>query len=144
MSSEPLIYLNGDVVEAADARISPFDRGFLWGDGVYEITATATDSLENTSDSVALPLTVDTTMADTVVTGVSEDTGTAGDEITSDNTLEITGTAEAGSTVEVFLTPSGGDPTSLGTTLADESSGAWSIGPTAPIDDGVMQFRRRA
>ena len=38
MSSEPLIYLNGDVIEAADARISPFDRGFLWGDGVYEIT----------------------------------------------------------------------------------------------------------
>ena len=38
MSSEPLIYLNGDIVEAADARISPFDRGFLWGDGVYEIT----------------------------------------------------------------------------------------------------------
>ncbi len=38
MASEPLIYLNGDIVEAADARISPFDRGFLWGDGVYEIT----------------------------------------------------------------------------------------------------------
>lgn len=38
MSSEPLIYLNGDIIEAADARISPFDRGFLWGDGVYEIT----------------------------------------------------------------------------------------------------------
>lgn len=38
MASVPLIYLKGDIVEAADARISPFDRGFLWGDGVYEIT----------------------------------------------------------------------------------------------------------
>lgn len=38
MTSQPLIYLNGDIVEAAQARISPFDRGFLWGDGVYEIT----------------------------------------------------------------------------------------------------------
>ena len=38
MLSKPLIYLNGDIVETADARISPFDRGFLWGDGVYEIT----------------------------------------------------------------------------------------------------------
>ncbi len=38
MSSDPLIYLNGDIVEYAEARISPFDRGFLWGDGVYEIT----------------------------------------------------------------------------------------------------------
>lgn len=32
------IYLNGEVVEENQARISPFDRGFLWGDGVYEIT----------------------------------------------------------------------------------------------------------
>ena len=29
MTSQPLIYLNGDIVEAAQARISPFDRGFL-------------------------------------------------------------------------------------------------------------------
>jgi branched-chain amino acid aminotransferase len=34
----PLLYLNGEIVEEAEARISPFDRGFLWGDGVYEIT----------------------------------------------------------------------------------------------------------
>ncbi len=38
MSGEPLIYLNGEIVESADARISPFDRGFLWGDGIYEVT----------------------------------------------------------------------------------------------------------
>jgi branched-chain amino acid aminotransferase len=38
MSVELLIYLNGDIVEESKARISPFDRGFLWGDGVYEIT----------------------------------------------------------------------------------------------------------
>ncbi len=38
MTDDPLIYLNGDIVEAADARISPFDRGFLWGDGIYEVT----------------------------------------------------------------------------------------------------------
>jgi branched-chain amino acid aminotransferase len=38
MSVELLIYLNGEIVEESNARISPFDRGFLWGDGVYEIT----------------------------------------------------------------------------------------------------------
>ena len=38
MSRELLIYLNGDILEESKARISPFDRGFLWGDGVYEIT----------------------------------------------------------------------------------------------------------
>lgn len=38
MTADPLIYLNGAISEAGEARISPFDRGFLWGDGVYEIT----------------------------------------------------------------------------------------------------------
>lgn len=38
MSRELYIYLNGEIVEESRARISPFDRGFLWGDGVYEIT----------------------------------------------------------------------------------------------------------
>lgn len=31
-----LVYLNGELVEAAEARLSPFDRGFLFGDSVYE------------------------------------------------------------------------------------------------------------
>jgi len=38
MARELCIYLNGDILEESQARISPFDRGFLWGDGVYEIT----------------------------------------------------------------------------------------------------------
>ena len=50
MTSEPLIYLNGDIIEAADARISPFDRGFLWGDGVYEITPSFDGRLYRLSD----------------------------------------------------------------------------------------------
>jgi len=32
------VYLNGQMIEENQVRISPFDRGFLWGDGVYEIT----------------------------------------------------------------------------------------------------------
>ncbi len=31
-----LIHLNGQLVPAEQARVSPFDRGFLFGDGVYE------------------------------------------------------------------------------------------------------------
>jgi len=38
MSDDPLVYLNGDIMETAEARVSPFDRGFMWGDGVYEVT----------------------------------------------------------------------------------------------------------
>jgi D-alanine transaminase len=33
-----LVYLNGAYVDKADARVSVEDRGFLFGDGVYEVT----------------------------------------------------------------------------------------------------------
>jgi D-alanine transaminase len=33
-----IIYLNGKYMPAEDARISPFDRGFLFGDGIYDVT----------------------------------------------------------------------------------------------------------
>lgn len=31
-----IVYLNGDYVPAEEARVSVFDRGFLYGDGIYE------------------------------------------------------------------------------------------------------------
>lgn len=31
------VYLNGDFVPASEAKISPMDRGFLFGDGIYEV-----------------------------------------------------------------------------------------------------------
>jgi D-alanine transaminase len=37
MDSQPLCYLNGDWLPLAEARISPLDRGFIFGDGVYEV-----------------------------------------------------------------------------------------------------------
>lgn len=33
----PICHLNGRLVPLRDARISPLDRGFLFGDGVYEV-----------------------------------------------------------------------------------------------------------
>ena len=38
MAGERVLFLNGELIEESRARISPFDRGFLWGDGVYEVT----------------------------------------------------------------------------------------------------------
>ena len=38
MHKEPLIYLNGNIAEVEETRVSPFDRRFLWGDGIYEVT----------------------------------------------------------------------------------------------------------
>ncbi|HDZ16143.1 hypothetical protein LCGC14_0602510 [marine sediment metagenome] len=33
----PVVYLNGEFLPADEAKISVFDRGFLFGDGVYEV-----------------------------------------------------------------------------------------------------------
>jgi branched-chain amino acid aminotransferase len=36
MKFAPFVYLNGRVVRGAQARVSPLDRGFLYGDGAFE------------------------------------------------------------------------------------------------------------
>ncbi len=33
-----MVYLNGDFVPEAEAKVSVFDRGFLFADAVYEVT----------------------------------------------------------------------------------------------------------
>lgn len=33
----PIVYLNGKTMPIEDAKISPLDRGFIFGDGVYEV-----------------------------------------------------------------------------------------------------------
>src|SRR5262249_6224456 len=35
----PICYLSGQYLPFHEARISPFDRGFLFGDGAYEVMA---------------------------------------------------------------------------------------------------------
>ena len=37
MTAEPTVYLNGKYVALNDAHISVLDRGFIFGDGVYEV-----------------------------------------------------------------------------------------------------------
>ncbi|PCH62994.1 MAG: D-amino acid aminotransferase, partial [SAR86 cluster bacterium] len=32
-----IVYVNGDYVPADQAKVSIFDRGFLFGDGIYEV-----------------------------------------------------------------------------------------------------------
>lgn len=34
--SPVIVHVNGQLVPRSEARISPFDRGFIWGEGVYE------------------------------------------------------------------------------------------------------------
>ena len=88
-------------------------------------------------------MTVDTTAPGApAITSFSNDTGTVGDGITNDNTLTLTGTAEANSTVKVY-----DGATLLGTVTAN-GSGAWSyttaaLGERQPQPDGDGDRCRR-
>ena len=79
-------------------------------------------------------MTIDTTapVAPTIAS-FSTDSGMVGDHITNDNTLTLTGTAEANSTVKVY-----DGATLLGSALAD-AGGAWSYS-TAALNNGVHAF----
>ena len=71
--------------------------------GAHSLIATATDAAGNTVTSSALSVTVDTTApAAPTIASFSTDSGTVGDGITNDNTLILTGTAEANSTVKLY------------------------------------------
>ena len=62
------------------------------------------------------------------IASFSNDSGVVGDHITNDNTLTLTGTAAANSTVKVF-----DGSTQVGTATAN-SSGAWSLTTTTLVD----------
>jgi D-alanine transaminase len=36
-AASPIVYLNGEFMPASEAKISVLDRGFIYGDGVYEV-----------------------------------------------------------------------------------------------------------
>ncbi len=98
-----------------------------WGDGTYNVTATQMDVAGTTSASSA-PLTavIDTQQPqEPKVTGISPDTGKSNDGITTARNLTISGTAQAGTTVSVFL--NGG---LLGATVAGTTD-AWTFDNTA-------------
>jgi hypothetical protein len=107
--------------------------------GVHSLTATATDAAGNTgAASAALSVTIDTTapVAPTI-TSFSDDSGVVGDHITSDNTLTLTGVAEANSTVKVF-----DGATLLGSATAN-GAGVWSYTTTA-LTDGAHNLTAAA
>jgi len=50
---EGIVYINGDFVPESEARISVFDRGFLFADGVYEVTSVLHGKLVDVSAHLA-------------------------------------------------------------------------------------------
>ena len=103
-------------------------------DGTYpNFRVTATDAAGNQSGAATVtPWTIDTTAPATpLVASVTVDTGiSTTDQITSENTLTVTGTAAANSIVKVF---DGG--VLVGTTTAS-GTGAYSV-TTSVLADGV-------
>ena len=108
-------------------------------DGAHAFTAKAVDAAGNVSAaSAALSLKVDTVAPNApTVASFSNDTGVVGDGITAANVQTLTGTAEAGSTVNVY-----DGATLLGTATANVS-GAWSF-TTATLADGAHAFTAKA
>jgi len=64
-----IVYLNGDYLPMEQARISPMDRGFLFGDGIYEVVpsyagklvgfAPHMDRMQDGLDAIEIQLRVD-------------------------------------------------------------------------------------
>ena len=72
-------------------------------DGVHSFTATVTVSGMTSAASAVMNVTIDTVApAVPTIASFSTDSGTVGDGITNDNTLTLSGTAEANATVKVF------------------------------------------
>ena len=110
------------------------------GEGAHALTARATDAAGNQGAyATAFHVTIDTAApVAPSITAFSVDSGTAGDHLTNDTTLTLSGTAEAGNTVEVFQ-----DGVSIGTTVADVG-GDWSLADATSLADGAYQFTARA
>ncbi|GAB5526714.1 MAG: hypothetical protein Roseis2KO_45860 [Roseivirga sp.] len=134
-----IISVDGD----GNWEFSPIGEGeFTIEEGQHTYTATVEDAAGNESPvSEGFVVTVDLTApAAPVVTGFSTDTGDSDtDNITNDQTLSFTGTAEANGRVEVFI-----DASSIGTTSVDEN-GAWTYDHTATtLAEGAITITAKA
>ena len=122
-------------VQVEDGRWS-YDPQPDLGNGT-EVTAVAVDARGDRSAP-------DTEIVDTTVppapsiTEISQDSGTAGDGVTNDNTLVFSGKARPNAEVEVFI-----DNQSIGKTKAD-ANGGWSFDHAdTPLADGAYVVTAR-
>ncbi|MDD5298624.1 MAG: Ig-like domain-containing protein, partial [Rhodocyclaceae bacterium] len=113
-------------------------------DGVYAMTATATDAAGNTGTaSNTATVTIDhTAPAAPAITGYTPDTGVVGDGITSNTQPTFSGTAENNATVNLAITRNGAAFAT--TTVVANGSGAWSYQPGTALADGVYAMTATA
>src|SRR5271154_1387207 len=50
---EQIVYVDGSFVPVADAKVSVFDRGFLFADGIYEVAAVLDGKLIDNASHLA-------------------------------------------------------------------------------------------
>ncbi|MEZ6113299.1 MAG: Ig-like domain-containing protein [Pirellulaceae bacterium] len=135
------LFLNGNSVGTVSHQGTWLKDQFdSKSDGTFVYTAQATDAVGNVSAmSESFTVVLDRAApAAPSVTGISDDTGSSGsDGVTNDTSLTISGTAEAGSTVEVFR-----GATSLGTTTAN--GGNWSLADSATLAQGTHVYSAKA
>ena len=107
-------------------------------DGLHNFTATDTVSGSTSAAFGAMNVTIDTVApVAPSIASFSTDSGMVGDRITNDNTLTLTGTAEANATVKVY-----DGATLLGSATAN-GSGAWSY-TTAALTNGAHSLTATA
>ncbi|ATC63708.1 hypothetical protein CMV30_06930 [Nibricoccus aquaticus] len=117
----PTSVTDGSSVASGLTGTSHNDTGL--SDGAYYYSLFALDTAGNISGAAQATATVDTVAPTApVIVAISDDTGTSNnDQITTDTTLSLSGTAEAGSTVKVYR-----NTTLIGSTPAD-GTGAWTF-----------------
>ncbi len=112
-------------------------------DGLYQLTARATDAAGNVGPSgPTLSLTIDGTppiAPSALLILATDDSGVIGDGITSIRRPRLTGTAEPGSTVQIL--DAGGTVVGVATVGGD---GTFSAQPTRPLGDGLYRLAARA
>ncbi|QWT46001.1 Ig-like domain-containing protein [Azospira inquinata] len=109
-------------------------------DGSYTPSIKVTDAAGNSSTTAGTPFTIDHTAPSApVITAVMDNVGSIQGALTNggqsdDSTPSLSGTAEKGSTVQIY-----DGNTLLGTTTAD-SSGNWSYTPGTGLAEGAHSF----
>ena len=137
--SKIVIYIDGVKVGTAKA-----DKNGKWkfktkklADGDYAFSFKSKKGGKTKKSKKDQKVVVDTDTDTPVIASLADDTGIAGDRLTSDNTLALGGTAEAGATVEVF------NGATLLETVVATAAGLWSF-VTSSLADGVYSFTTRA
>ena len=113
-------------------------------DGVYALHSTATDVAGNTSaSSGTFTLTIDATAPAAPTTPVllaADDSGTLGDGVTNVNQPRLTGTSEAGSTVQILNAANA----VIASGMADPTTGVFTLKTTSVLADGTYVVRAQS